>query len=85
MVEGFQLPCLTKIGDTETLQDFYHRLENYFVVNGVIEKVKLSTMLNAIPDKTLREVVVSCMNSNLTYKETKIHVISRLGLGWRHW
>jgi hypothetical protein len=28
-------------------------------------------MSNAIPDKTLQEVEVRCMNSNLTYEEKK--------------
>jgi hypothetical protein len=70
-----------KMCETEALQDFLDRLENYFLVNGVIEGAKLLTMLNAIPDKTLREVVVRCMNSNLTYQETKKDMISRFGLG----
>jgi hypothetical protein len=84
-VAGFQLPCFREMGETEALQDFLDRLENYFLVNGVIEGAKLSTMLNAIPDKTLRGVVVRRMNSNLTYEETKKDMISRFGLGWRHW
>jgi hypothetical protein len=67
------------MGNTEALQDFLNRLENYFLVNSLIERAKLSTMSNAIPDETLQERAVSCMNSNLTYKETKKDMISRMG------
>jgi hypothetical protein len=84
-VAGFQLPCFREMGETEALQDFLDRLKNYLLVNGVIEGAKLLTMSNAISDKTLREVVVRCMNSNLTNEETKKDMISRFGLEWRHW
>jgi hypothetical protein len=59
------------MGNTEALQDFLDRLENYLVVNGVTEQAKLWKMSNTIPDKTLRKVVVRVVNSNLTYDKTK--------------
>jgi hypothetical protein len=43
------------------------------------------TMSKAVSDKTLRKVVVKCMNSNFSVKETKKDMISRFGLVWRHW
>jgi hypothetical protein len=47
-----------KMGDKEALQAFFYRLQKYFLANGVTEEVKLSTMLNAFPDKALRGVAV---------------------------
>jgi hypothetical protein len=68
---GFQLHCSKETGKVEALQDFLDGLEKWFLLNGVSEAAKPLTMSNAVPDKTLSEVVVRCMNSILACKNQK--------------